>query len=294
MITQPANWEFQVIETLQKIRCPVIDDFFITLNFFDSPAFYFMLIPFLWLGYNWRVGVKVFFIFILSNIVNELLKDYFMALRPFEINPMFYVIKVSGFSFPSGAAQSSVIMPVILISTFKNKKWPWIVGINFFFWISLSRMYLGVHFPRDILFGWFIGVIVALVYLYIFPIIENMIRRVKSINAYIVSQVFLLSCLFIPQSKISLMYIFGSLGVTLGLLLCSKYHLFLKIPKNFKEFFVRVFLCLLGIFFISYIFLILPLFQNYYYVKIAIAFYISGAWLSFLSAYSYKRFFSKP
>jgi hypothetical protein len=45
-----------------------------------------------------------------------------------------------------------------------KKGWLWAISGGVILLIALSRMYLGVHFPQDILGGWLIGVLVILVF----------------------------------------------------------------------------------------------------------------------------------
>jgi len=59
-----------------------------------------------------------------------------------------------GFSFPSGHATIAFAMAVVLSR--KEPKWKWIF-YTLATLISLSRIYLGVHYPLDVLFGALLG-----------------------------------------------------------------------------------------------------------------------------------------
>ena len=65
------------------------------------------------------------------------------------------------YSFPSGHAMLSMAVIATLLFLIWNWRLPralqWsatIVGIAFVAWVGLSRLYLGVHFPSDIIAGW--------------------------------------------------------------------------------------------------------------------------------------------
>jgi membrane-associated phospholipid phosphatase len=85
-----------------------------------------------------------------------LLKSFFAIPRPFFFDSDLAVITVSSFSFPSGAAQTSTWLSFLFICHFNNKI-TWVLGILFAVMLSFSRVYLGVHFPLDLLAGWLVG-----------------------------------------------------------------------------------------------------------------------------------------
>jgi undecaprenyl-diphosphatase len=90
--------------------------------------------------------------------LSEILKHFFSKERPFvrfeEINPLFLITSTD--SFPSG--HSMVMASLATLMYFENKKF----GTIFFILaalIGLARVFAGVHFLGDILFGYFFGVV---------------------------------------------------------------------------------------------------------------------------------------
>ena len=59
----------------------------------------------------------------------------------------------SSFGLPSGHAQNAVVVWGML-ALWIRKTWAWIAGVIIILLIGLSRIYLGVHFPTDVLGGW--------------------------------------------------------------------------------------------------------------------------------------------
>ncbi|WP_138419565.1 phosphatase PAP2 family protein [Aquibacillus sediminis] len=95
-----------------------------------------------------------------GGILLFLLKEFYVRERP-----MFHpFIDVGGYSFPSGHATGAVLLYGVIIYSFRQnrpspfQKWSFtiVVGI-FIFLIGISRIYLGVHFPTDVLAGYFAG-----------------------------------------------------------------------------------------------------------------------------------------
>lgn len=63
----------------------------------------------------------------------------------------------TSFSFPSGHAMGSMTLGVVLVLLAWPTRWRWVaIGTMAFFvlMVGLSRVYLGVHYPSDILAGW--------------------------------------------------------------------------------------------------------------------------------------------
>ena len=91
--------------------------------------------------------------------VNILIKNIVARTRPYEvIEGLTSVIgPQSDFSFPSGhTAASFAFATVILLTAPKKYSIPTLIVATL---IALSRIYLGVHYPTDILGGIVIGVI---------------------------------------------------------------------------------------------------------------------------------------
>lgn len=63
----------------------------------------------------------------------------------------------STYSFPSGHAMGSMTLAMVLVLLAWRTRWRWpVLGAMAFFvaMVGLSRIYLGVHYPSDILAGW--------------------------------------------------------------------------------------------------------------------------------------------
>lgn len=79
----------------------------------------------------------------------------------------------STFSFPSGHAMGSMTLACVLVLLAWHTRWRWWLAIPmalFTALVGLSRVYLGVHYPSDILAGWAAASAWTVVaYLLVFP-----------------------------------------------------------------------------------------------------------------------------
>ena len=120
---------------------------------------------------HWREASFAATAFLGSSLLNVGAKQFFQRDRPTlweSISPE------DTFSFPSGHAMGSMTlaMTAILLAWPSRWRWPVLVLASLFaVFVGYSRVYLGVHFPSDILAGWMAGTAwVVGVYLVLFHV----------------------------------------------------------------------------------------------------------------------------
>ena len=93
----------------------------------------------------------------LAGLISYLIKKVMLVPRPYEIDARISQLSVGGgFSFPSGHTTEAFAAAISLLLLFPT----WRVALPAFTWAALvafSRIYLGVHYPFDILGGIIIG-----------------------------------------------------------------------------------------------------------------------------------------
>ena len=94
--------------------------------------------------------------YLCSALFNELLKLLFIRPRPALFEPL---ITVGGYSFPSGHSIAGITLyGVLAIFLWQDRRYGWAILAGI--WaplIGLSRVYLGVHYPSDVVAAWMAG-----------------------------------------------------------------------------------------------------------------------------------------
>lgn len=104
-------------------------------------------------------------------VIYKPMKHFFLRARP---DVSLHLVEQGGFSFPSGHSVTSIIVFGLLFYLIrrhcKNEAWRrWLSALclGLAVIIGPSRIYVGVHWPTDVLTGWCIGGIVLTVAIYI-------------------------------------------------------------------------------------------------------------------------------
>lgn len=70
------------------------------------------------------------------------------------------LVHESGYSFPSGHAMASAALGLALVVALWNSRWRWWsagFAAGYILFVGFSRLYLGVHYPSDIVAGWLVS-----------------------------------------------------------------------------------------------------------------------------------------
>ncbi|WP_394231655.1 phosphatase PAP2 family protein [Niallia oryzisoli] len=153
-----------VISLVQSAIAPQLTDWMLGITFLGSVgwlAFVVLVLVFM-LYWKKKKALALFFAASsgLGSLINILLKWLFKRERP-DILP---VISEEGYSFPSGHSMGSFIfygsLAYVIIHLVHKKSHQWIAVVISSFvilLIGLSRIYLGVHYPSDIVGGFLAG-----------------------------------------------------------------------------------------------------------------------------------------
>ena len=162
------QWGLELIRTIQLVHGPTLDAIFKAITILGEEEFFIMLLPLVFWCVDFAVGVRLAFAFLLSVYANTGLKYLFAHPRPFELDPAVKLHDAEGYGLPSGHSQSAVVVWGTIAAGFR-KAWLWVVAILLMVLMGFSRIYLGVHFPTDVLGGWAVGAVFLAAYLALEP-----------------------------------------------------------------------------------------------------------------------------
>lgn len=107
---------------------------------------------------HWQMVISSFLAAIISRfIITDLIRYFFPRMRPFVEHQVNLLINHSASepSFPSGHAAFYFALAIVVYFYNKRIGWGFILGA---FLISLSRVFVGIHWPFDILVGAIVGI----------------------------------------------------------------------------------------------------------------------------------------
>ncbi len=131
------------------------------ITFLGNEEFYLLVLPVLIWCWRKQEALPLAIILLLNFWINYEIKEFFAAPRPLCVG----LVAAEHYGFPSGHAQGAMVLWGYLAWAWpvQNKRalYGWLGTLIFF--IGLSRIYLGVHFPTDVVGGWSIGFAILLI-----------------------------------------------------------------------------------------------------------------------------------
>jgi len=175
---QVWQWGIDWIHIIQKIRTPFFDSMFIFISSLGTQMFYMMLLPVLYWCFDKKTAWRVVVLFFISSWLNSVMKDLISHPRPYNIDESVKIGHTGGPGIPSGHAQQSLVLWAYL-AVWVRKPLFTFFAVVMILSIALSRLYLGVHFPTDILGGWILG---ALLLAASWPAFSKLERVVETLH----------------------------------------------------------------------------------------------------------------
>lgn len=185
------QWGIEVIRAVQNFSNPFLNEI---MKIFTEASTYgfvvFIIGLYLWC-IDYKKGLHLAYAAAFTSGLNGGIKRIFRIPRPFAHAPEIMLKSIGGFSTPSGHSSiSAFIYPAVLFykpfgenlskdsQSAKPQKSTVSVKIKIAaaivlpFLVGFSRVYLGVHYPTDVLLGWGLGAFIFLSMMFFLPAIE--------------------------------------------------------------------------------------------------------------------------
>ncbi len=145
---------------LISLRSNALDFYFINITKFANTVSILIIVVILLLTLKKEDGIILGISTISSVLVNTIIKLIIRRPRPNNLR----LISQGGYSFPSGHSMISVcvygILLYLVIKNIKNKSLKVVLTVlllTLIISIGLSRIYVGVHYPSDVLAGYLLA-----------------------------------------------------------------------------------------------------------------------------------------
>ncbi len=160
-------FDITIVAWLQSIRSSFTTRCMLAITFFGSryflfPGYTILVVYYLFIQKKLWFGVAIAFTGFLGNQLLYLMQDVFERVRPGD--PL--INTVNGYSYPSGHSLASFVFAGLLCFLVWQKrlqtKWKLVLAIVLFCiasTIAVSRAYLHVHYPTDVLGGFYLAIL---------------------------------------------------------------------------------------------------------------------------------------
>ncbi|MFA6627221.1 MAG: phosphatase PAP2 family protein [Bacilli bacterium] len=154
------EWELTFIKWLRTTSNEVSNILAEMITILGEQYILIVILAFIYFVYNKKVGEQIAYCVFIGVCSNNALKGLVNRVRPFEADVTIIPARMetaTGYSFPSGHTQNASTFYGAIGLHFKNKKL-WIAIITIIILIACSRVYLGVHYPTDVIGGALLGI----------------------------------------------------------------------------------------------------------------------------------------
>lgn len=282
------KWGVELILIIQQARTPFLDIFFKAVTAIGNDMFYMLILPLLYWCVDKKQSLRIYFLFMLSSWLNSVTKDYLNQPRPYHLDSRVKIGDTGGPGLPSGHAQGTLVLWGSL-ALWARRRWFTVFCISLILVVAFSRMYLGVHFPTDILGGWLLGLLLLLPFNALADRLEPKIAAMPfGRKLALCTLIPVLMSLVVP-SKWSVSPMGITAGFCLAVMLETKY-LDTAMAGSIRAGIARYIIGILGLFLIYFALKqFIPKESSLYLPLVFVHYYVMGLWVGFAAPFLFRK-----
>ena len=203
--------ELEILRHIQSIANPFFDFLFQLITICGEQIVLISIISIIYWALDKKFGEYIAYSVLTSVLLNNAIKDIFKMKRPIGEEGIRTLREqtATGYSFPSGHTQSASSFYGSMAIYLKNRVM-YIIATVMIILIGFSRLYLGVHYPKDVIVGGILGVLTSLICYKLYNRVENkMLLYVVTFAIFIPALTFAHSADFIKGMGPYLGFIIG-------------------------------------------------------------------------------------
>lgn len=154
-----SAWERSVFDVFRGLP-DSLEGFMVAVSFVVAPPLSMITVPIvLALFRKFDLAFLLFVLLVVGNIFVQIAKQLVDRGRPAEFyDHALLRVAESGSGFPSGHVMAATIISLVICLYFLPRRSAFIISGIFVALVAVSRMYLGEHFPLDVLGSMALGV----------------------------------------------------------------------------------------------------------------------------------------
>ncbi|MBP3917487.1 phosphatase PAP2 family protein [Clostridium sp.] len=210
--------ELEILRHIQSIANPFFDFIFQLITICGEQVVLISIISIIYWTLDKKFGEYIAYAVLTSVLLNNTIKDIFKMKRPIGEEGIRTLREqtATGYSFPSGHTQSASSFYGAM-AIYLKKRVMYIIATVMIILVGFSRLYLGVHYPKDVIVGGILGVLTSLVCYKLYNRFEN------KMLLYVITFVIFIPALTFAHSADFIKGMGTYLGFIIGIYIEKKY-----------------------------------------------------------------------
>ncbi|URZ05334.1 phosphatase PAP2 family protein [Clostridium felsineum] len=259
-----GQYNIEIIKFLQQFSNPFLDKIAEAVTMTAEEYFIIAFIAIIYLCIDKKLGYIMAVTILYSSIINYYVKSVFKIKRPigtFGIRSL-RLQTADGYSFPSGHTQGATVFWLSLVKHIK-KTYIYFIAAIMIILVGISRIYLGVHRPIDVIGGFIFG-----------SFCVEVLNRTNKLKKYKKNLVIFLVIIF-PMMAITIYIndakLYQELGAVLGFIIghdIQEKYIKFNPKTNAINNIIKILITILGMIILKVLFdAILPKMLVFYFIK---------------------------